>query len=170
GARGTAGAARRRVGRARGGATPDRRRHPDRQLAALAGPHPPAPRPDRWPRRGAGATDPGERARILEDAAMCADTRAGDQKRALAWLCEAMPLAGTSARLEHELLRLAAATGDFVAPARAIGATIAAGGAPPLTLAHLHERRGQLLEAHIGDLAAATESYAAALALTPERL
>ena len=119
-----------------------------------------------WP----AATDPGERARILEDAATCADTRAGDQKRALAWLCEALPLAGTSARLEHELLRLAAATGDFAGPARAIGETIAAGGAPPLTLAHLHERRGQLLEAHIGDLAAASESYAAALALTPERL
>ena len=146
-----------------------------RRLAAAAAK--PDSWPDSWrllldlvPLRLAGATDPGERARILEDAATCADTRAGDQKRALAWLCEALPLAGTSARLEHELLRLAAATGDFVGPARAIGETIAAGGAPPLTLAHLHERRGQLLEAHIGDLAAASESYAAALALTPERL
>ena len=32
---------------------------------------------------------------------------------------------------------------------------IAAGGAPPLTLAHLHERRGSLLEERVADLAAA---------------
>jgi tetratricopeptide (TPR) repeat protein len=45
------------------------------------------------------AADAGERARILEDAAASAEQRAGDQKRALAWLCQAMPLAGQSARL-----------------------------------------------------------------------
>ena len=68
------------------------------------------------------------------------------------------------------MLRLAEATGDFAAAAAALAATIAAGEAPPLTLAHLHERRGNLLEERIGDLAAASESHAAALALTPERL
>ena len=125
---------------------------------------------DLVPLRLAGAADAGERARILEDAAASADTRAGDQKRALAWLCEALPLVGASARLEHELLRLAGATGDFAGVARALGETIAAGGVPPLTLAHLHERRGQLLENHLSDLGNACESYAAALALTPERL
>ena len=120
---------------------------------------------DLVPLRLAGTANPDERARILEDAAACAETRAGDQKRALAWLCEALPLAGASARLERELLRLAEATGDFAGAARALGATIAAGGAPPLTLAHLHERRGQLLETRLGDLAAAGESHATTLAL-----
>jgi len=142
-----------------------------RRLAAAAA------RTDSWqllldlvPLRLAAAADRGERARILEDAAVCADTRAGDQKRALAWLCEALPLAGASARLEQEVLRLAEATGDFAGVARALGETIAAGGAPALTLAHLHELRGQLLETRISDLGAATASYASALALTPERL
>ena len=125
---------------------------------------------DLVPMRLAGVSDPKARARILEDAAVCAETRAGDHKRALAWLCEALPLAGTSARLEQEVLRLAEVTGEFAGPARAIGESIAAGGAPPLTLAHLHERRGSLLEERVADLAAAAESYAAALALTPERL
>ena len=136
-----------------------------------------AARTDSWqllldlvPLRLAAASDAGERARILEDAATCAEARAGDQKRALAWLCAALPLAGANAKLERELLRLAEATGDFAGPARALGETIAAGGAPPLTLAHLHERRGTLLETRLEDLAAAAESYAAALALTPERL
>jgi tetratricopeptide (TPR) repeat protein len=116
------------------------------------------------------AADAGERARILEDAAASAEQRAGDQKRALAWLCQAMPLAGQSARLENEVLRLAEATGDFAGPARALAEAIAAGGAPPLTLAHLHARRGELLEVRLGDVAAAADSYAAALALTPDRL
>ena len=107
---------------------------------------------DLVPMRLAGASDPKARARILEDAAVCAETRAGDHKRALAWLCEALPLAGTSARLEQEVLRLAEVTGEFAGPARAIGESIAAGGAPPLTLAHLHERRGSLLEERVADL------------------
>ena len=34
------------------------------------------------PLRLAGASDPKARARILEDAAVCAETRAGDHKRA----------------------------------------------------------------------------------------
>jgi len=125
---------------------------------------------DLVPLRLAGASDPGARVRILEDAAVSAEARAGDQKRALDWLCAALPMAGASARLEHDVLRLAEATGDFAGPARALGETIAAGGVPPLTLAHLHERRGSLLEGPLGDLAGAAESYAAALALTPERL
>ena len=125
---------------------------------------------DLVPLRLAGAPDPAAKARILEDAAAAAEARGGDQQRALAWLCAALPLAGTSARLEHEMWRLADATGEFAGPARAIAETIAAGGVPPLTLAHLHERRGALLEGRLGDLGAACESFAAALALTPERL
>ena len=125
---------------------------------------------DLVPLRVAAATDPRAKARILEDAAACAETRAGDPARALTWLCEALPLAGASARLEREVVRLAEATGDAAGAARALGDTIAAGGAPPLTLAHLHERRGGLLETGVGDVGAACASYAAALALTPERL
>src|SRR6185503_12889492 len=77
--------------------------------------------------RLAGVVDPRERARILEDAAVRAETRAGDGKRALAWLCEALPLAGATARLEREILRLAEATGDYAMVARAIAETIAGG-------------------------------------------
>ena len=61
---------------------------------------PPPRRPTRWqllldlvPLRLAARPTPGERARILEDAAACAEARAGDQTRALAWLC-----AGAAAR------------------------------------------------------------------------
>ena len=56
---------------------------------------------DLVPLRLAGAPAPGAKARILEDAAAAAEARGGDQKRALDWLCAALPLAGTSARLEH---------------------------------------------------------------------
>ena len=107
---------RRGAGRAAGAARGriDRADAARRRLAAAA------EKTDSWqllldlvPLRLAGASDPKARARILEDAAACAETRAGDHKRALAWLCEALPLAGTSARLEHEVLRLAEATGDF---------------------------------------------------------
>jgi tetratricopeptide (TPR) repeat protein len=125
---------------------------------------------DLVPARLAGAADQAARARILEEAAARAERRAGDAPRALAWLCEALPLAGPSARLEREVLRLAEATGDFAAPARAFAACIGGGGLAPLTLAHLHELRASLLETRLGDLEGASESHAAALALTPERL
>ncbi len=125
---------------------------------------------DLVPARLAGVEDPRERAWILERAAARAEARAGDAKRALAWLCEALPLAGASARLEREVMRLAEATGDYAPAARAIGETIAAGGIPPLTLAHLHELRGGLLETRLGDPGAASESYAAVLALAPDRV
>jgi tetratricopeptide (TPR) repeat protein len=125
---------------------------------------------DLVPQQVKGAADAGEKARLLEDAAARAEARAQDQTRALAWLCEALPLAGGSARLEHEVMRLAEATGDFAAAARALAETIGAGGMPPLTLAHLHERRASLLEGRLADLGGACDSYAAALALTPERL
>ena len=90
-----AGAARGRIDRsthARGPAARGRRRE-DRLLAAAAR--------SRSAAAGGRVRSAGERARILEDAAVCAETRAGDHKRALAWLCEALPLAGTSARLEQ---------------------------------------------------------------------
>ena len=125
---------------------------------------------DLLPARLAGTVDPAARARLFEEAAARAETSAGDPKRALGWLCEALPLVGPSARLEREVLRLAEATGDFASAARAFGACAESHGLAPLVLAHLHELRGNLLETRIGDLATAAGSHAAALALTPDRL
>jgi tetratricopeptide (TPR) repeat protein len=136
-----------------------------------------AERTDSWqlllelvPHRLAGLTGAAARARLLEEAAALAEERAGDPQRAFAWLCEALPQAGGSLALEREVLRLAEATKGHARAAEALAATIAAGALPPLPLAHLHERRGALLEEHAGDLAGAKASYAAAVALTPERL
>ena len=136
-----------------------------------------AERTDSWellldlvPHRLAGLTDAGARVRLLEEAAARAEERAGDRERAFGWLCEALPLAGGSLALEREVLRLAEATGGHARAAQALAEAIAGGGLAPLPLAHLHERRGALLEGRVGDLAAARESHAAALALAPERL
>jgi tetratricopeptide (TPR) repeat protein len=136
-----------------------------------------AERTDSWqllldlvPYRLVGLNDLGARVRLLEEGAARAEERAGDRARAFAWLCEALPLAGGSLALEREVLRLAEATNGWARAAEALAGTIAAGGLPPLALAHLHERRGLLLEERVADLPAARDSFAAALAIAPERL
>ena len=109
---------------------------------------------------------------MLEEAAAIAEERAGDGARAFQWLCEALPLAGGSLALEREVLRLAETTGGHARAADALAALAASAAdtLPPLPLAHVHERRGTLLEEKVGDLVGARRSYEAALALTPERL
>jgi tetratricopeptide (TPR) repeat protein len=136
-----------------------------------------AERTDSWqllldlvPHRLVGLADAGARVRLLEEGAARAEERASDRERAFAWLCEALPLAGGSLALEREVLRLAEATGGWPRAAAALADAIVAGGLPPLPLAHLHERRGALLEERVADLRGARDSYAAALALAPERL
>ena len=117
------------------------------------------------------ALEPGlVRARFLEESAAIAEERAGDRQRAFEWLCQALPQAGEDLTLVREILRLAEVTGGAARAAEAIGGAIAGGGWAPLPLAHLHERRGALLEEQAGDLAGARASYEAALAITPERL
>jgi tetratricopeptide (TPR) repeat protein len=125
---------------------------------------------DLLPHRLVGLQDAGARVRLLEEGAARAEERAGDPARAFGWLCEALPLAGGSLALEREVLRLAEATGGWARAAEALAGAIAAGGLPPLPLAHLHERRGTLLEERVGDLGSARAAYAEALALAPERL
>ena len=136
-----------------------------------------AERTDGWqllldlvPHRLAALESGGARARLLEEAAGIAEERAGDRARAFEWLCQALPLAGENLALVREVLRLAEATGGAARAAEALAGAIAAGGWAPLPLAHLHERRGALLEENVGDLVGARASYEAALALTPERL
>ncbi|HSY40585.1 MAG TPA: tetratricopeptide repeat protein, partial [Polyangia bacterium] len=136
-----------------------------------------AERTDGWqllldlvPHRLATLDNGGARARLLEEAAAIAEERAGDRARAFEWLCQAFPLAGENLALGREVLRLAEATGGAARAAEALAGAIAAGGWAPLPLAHLHERRGALLEESVGDLVGARASYEAALALTPERL
>jgi hypothetical protein len=136
-----------------------------------------AERTDGWqllldlvPHRLAALETDGARARLLQEAAGIAEERAGDRARAFEWLCQALPRAGENLALVREVLRLAEATGGAARAAEALAGAIAAGGWAPLPLAHLHERRGALLEENVGDLARARESYEAALALTPERL
>ncbi len=136
-----------------------------------------AERTDGWqllldlvPHRLAGLPDGRARARLLEEAAGLAEERAGDGARAFEWLCQALPLAGENLALAREVLRLGEATGGAARAAEALAGAIAGGGWDPLPLAHLHERRGVLLEENVGDLAGARASYEAALAITPERL
>jgi hypothetical protein len=136
-----------------------------------------AERTDGWqlrldlvPHRLAALETDAARARLLEEAAGIAEERAGDRARAFEWLCQALPLAGENLALVREVLRLGEATGGAARAAEALAGAIAAGGWAPLPLAHLHERRGALLEENVGDLAGARASYEAALALTPERL
>ncbi len=136
-----------------------------------------AERTDGWqllldlvPHRLAALENGGARARLLEEAAAIAEERAGDRARAFEWLCQALPLAGENLALGREILRLAEATGGAARAAEALAGAIAAGGWAPLPLAHLHERRGALLEESVADLVGARASYEAALALTPERL
>ena len=136
-----AGAARRAGGRAGRGAAAGRGRRQDRLVAAAARP--------RAPPVGGGI----RRRRARPDPRGRGGVRGGPRGRSEAGARLAVRGAaarGRNARLERELLRLAEATGDFAGPARALGETIAAGGAPPLTLAHLHERRGNLLETRLG--------------------
>jgi tetratricopeptide (TPR) repeat protein len=136
-----------------------------------------AERTDSWellldllPHRLVGLEDAGTRVRLLEEGAARAEERAGDPARAFEWLCEALPQAGGSLALERAVLRLAEATGGWARAAEALAGAIAAGGLPPLPLAHLHERRGVLLEERTNDLRGARAAYAEALALAPERL
>jgi tetratricopeptide (TPR) repeat protein len=136
-----------------------------------------AERTDSWqlllelvPHRVAALEARAARARLLEESAAIAEERAGDRKQAFEWLCQALPLAGGSLALEREVLRLAEATDGHARAADALGAAIGAGGLAPLPLAHLHERRGTLLEENVADLPGARASYEAALAITPERL
>jgi tetratricopeptide (TPR) repeat protein len=136
-----------------------------------------AERTDSWqllldllPHRVAGEADPARRVRLFEEAALMAEGRAGDAARALPWLCQALPLAPGDLHLCRELLRLARATGTLGAAAQALGEAIATGQAAPLVLAQLGEERARLLEEAVpADLAAACDSYAAALALCPQR-
>jgi tetratricopeptide (TPR) repeat protein len=136
-----------------------------------------AERTDSWellldllPYRLVGLEDASARVRLLEEGAARAEERGSDRARAFAWLCDALPLAGGSLALEREVLRLAESTNGWARAAEALSGAIAAGGLPPLPLAHLHERRGALLEERVGDLHAARAAYAEALALAPERL
>ena len=136
-----------------------------------------AERTDGWqllldlvPHRLAALENGGARARLLEESAGIAEERAGDRARAFEWLCQALPLAGENLALVREVLRLAETTKGAARAAEALAGAIATGGWPSLPLAHLHERRGALLEENVGDLVGARASYEAALALTPERL
>ena len=119
------------------------------------------------------ALEPGSaRARFLVESAAVAEERARDPMRAFEWSCQALPQAGQDLTLVREVLRLADKAGRAGAAraADALQGAISAGGWDPLPLAHLHERRGALLEENVGDLAGARASYQAALAITPERL
>ncbi len=136
-----------------------------------------ASRTDSWellldllPHRLAGTADPIERVRLLQEAAVRAEVRAGDKARAFEWLCQALPLAATDLRLAGEVLRLAEPTGGFARAAQALGEAMASAGAPPLLVAELAEQRGALLESRLEDPAGARASYAAGLAVLPHRL
>ena len=121
------------------------------------------------PHRLAGSNDPLQRARLLEEAAVRAESRAGDGRRAFEWLCQALPQAPADARLKREVLRLAESTGGFARAAQALEEAMANPLAPPLLVAELAEQRGAARAPARGSRLGAGE-LRRGLALLPHRL
>ncbi|MEZ4293438.1 MAG: hypothetical protein R3B70_00555 [Polyangiaceae bacterium] len=108
------------------------------------------------------------RTELLREAADLFEEKKGDSAAALSALARAMPLAPEDTSIEERVLALAEATGDHATAARALGEAVAAEPPAPRA-ADLHERRGSLLETHLGDTKGALEAYLSAFELAPER-
>jgi predicted Zn-dependent protease len=113
------------------------------------------------------ATD-AARTELLREAADLHEQKREDAAAALAALARALPLAPEDTGIEERMIALAEATGDHATLARALGEAVEAGPEDERA-ADLHERRGGLLEEHLGDAEGALEAYLASFALAPER-
>lgn len=108
------------------------------------------------------------RTALLREAADLYEHEKGDAAAALGALARALPLAPEDTAIEERMLALAGATGDHATAARALGEAVAAG--PEATrAADLHERRGGVLETHLGDAKGALAAYLSAFELVPQR-
>jgi tetratricopeptide (TPR) repeat protein len=106
--------------------------------------------------------------RLLLEAADLHEERAGDPAAALADIARAMPLAPEDTALEARLARLAEATGDHAAAARALEAAVLTVPSPERAAA-LHFNRGTVLDERLGDPEGALAAYLAGLTLVPAR-
>lgn len=105
---------------------------------------------------------------LLREAADLYEHKKEDPAAALVALARALPLAPHDTAIEERMLALADATGDHAIVARALGEAVAAG-PEAARAADLHERRGGVLETHLGDARGALEAYLAAFELAPHR-
>ncbi|NVB41774.1 tetratricopeptide repeat protein [Pseudenhygromyxa sp. WMMC2535] len=116
-----------------------------------------------------GAPDPGEKARLLREAAMLYERRADDLVKAHAVLVRALPFAPEDVALEHDLLRLAKETAAW--SETAVAFDLAADAAESKArAAQLLFESGRIQEHHLDAPAAATDAYARAAELDPQRV
>ncbi len=115
-------------------------------------------------RRAAG---PREAIAVLREAAALQEQHTGDAAAALDAIAHAFTLDPTDTGLEHELLRLGAATGrwDTVADAYRTATAVAA---HPARAAHLHMAEGRIRERELADAAGAAQAYASAADHDPD--
>ncbi|MCA9701050.1 MAG: hypothetical protein KC431_26220, partial [Myxococcales bacterium] len=115
------------------------------------------------------AAAPEDKARLLREAAMLYETRAGEPEKAHAAVARALPFTPEDLALEHDLLRLAEETGAWAATAEALehAATAAQSEARG---AQLRFEVGRIHEHRLDEAVAATEAYAAAAAADPRRV
>ncbi|MBK6917436.1 MAG: tetratricopeptide repeat protein [Deltaproteobacteria bacterium] len=106
---------------------------------------------------------------VLREAATLHELHAGDAAAALESIAHAFTLDPTDTGLEHDLLRLGAATGrwDTVADAYRTATAVAA---HPARAAHLHAAEGRVRERELEDPDGAVRAYAAAGEHDPESI
>lgn len=111
-------------------------------------------------------TDPREAIAVLREAASLHELSAGEPQPALEAIAHAFTLDPTDTGLEHELMRLGAATEqwDVVADAYRTATAVAA---HPARAAHLHLAEGRIREHQLRDPVGAASAYAAAAAHEP---
>ncbi|MBL4689226.1 MAG: hypothetical protein JKY37_31830, partial [Nannocystaceae bacterium] len=116
------------------------------------------------------AEDPRDAVRLLREAAGLAEAKRAGLSRAQAFMGRAVVLDPADTGLEHELIRLAASTGDWAAVAASYRTAIAESGPSPARAAHLYRAEGQILEDRLDDPAGATRAFGAAVEIEPESL
>jgi tetratricopeptide (TPR) repeat protein len=115
------------------------------------------------------AADGRARAAILAEASALAEERVGDIGAALGHAGRAVVADPEDRRLEASLMRLATATGDFAAAARAVEEAAGAAGLAPRRAAELNALAGTIHEDRLGATPAALAAYGRALAAEPGR-
>jgi len=120
--------------------------------------------------RVAAAPEPRDAVRIYADAASLAETKRADMGRAQGFVAQALILDPGDTGLEHELIRFADATDDWLGVATTYRAAIAESGPSPARAAHLYRAEGRILEDRLDDAAGATRAFSAAVEIEPESL
>lgn len=114
------------------------------------------------------AEDAREAIRVLREAAALHETQRGDVSLAQSALARALVLDPADTGLEHELLRVVVATGEWSKVAAAFREAVAISAPSAGRAAHLFRAEGRIHEEQLGDPEAAVTAYAAAAELEPE--